>query len=372
MSVNPSFWRGKKVFMTGHTGFKGAWLAVWLRRMGADVTGYALRPPAASNLFELCNLDELVPTVFGDVRDSQSLEKAVGQADPDVVFHLAARPLVRASYDKPRETFEVNVVGTVNMLEALRLAAGTRAVSRPRAFVNVTTDKVYDNRDWAWGYRENDALGGYDPYSGSKACSELVTASYRSSFWNPSSYSEHLTSLATARAGNVIGGGDWAADRLVPDAVRALQSGKAMKVRYPMAIRPWQHVLEPLSGYLMLAERLVEDGPRFGESWNFGPDSSDVRTVKEVLGLMGDCIGSHSFYELEPSNANPHEAGLLKLDCSKANRQLRWTSKWSLDTTVRKVLDWYDAYERQEVMLAFCERQIDEYLNGWRDPVCGS
>ena len=319
---NKNFFQGKKVFVTGHTGFKGSWLCLWLYALGAEVTGYALKPPTEPSLFELARVGELVDSIIADVRNGERLAAAMLEASPEIVIHMAAQPLVRESYQNPVETYTVNVLGTVNLLEAVRQCHSVRAV------VNVTTDKCYENREWHWGYRENEAMGGYDPYSSSKGCSELVTAAYRSSYFNTKhlnistpqhlnvSSFQHGASIATARAGNVIGGGDWAADRLIPDCLRALLKGKSIRIRNPHAIRPWQHVLEPLSGYLLLSRKLYEDGPLYAEGWNFGPDDIDAKPVEWIVKQI--CAKwEGASYEIDKGD-HPHEANYLKLDCSKA------------------------------------------------------
>ena len=271
MTINNKFWHGRRVFITGHTGFKGSWLCLWLSSLGAKISGYALEPPTNPSLFELARVGELVTSTIADVRDSAELQRALQAAKPEIVIHMAAQPLIRESYNNPVETYAVNVMGTVNLLEAIRHCDSVRAV------VNVTTDKCYENREWHWGYRENEPMGGYDPYSSSKGCSELITAAYRNSFFNPQS---HGVALASARAGNVIGGGDWAADRLICDCVKALLEKRDIQIRNPNAIRPWQHVLEPLSGYMLLAQKLYEQGTRFAEGWNFGPNDEDAKPVE--------------------------------------------------------------------------------------------
>lgn len=283
--IDQDFWQGKRVFLTGHTGFKGSWLSLWLNKMGAQVTGYALEPPTDPSLYQLARIDELVHSTIADIRDIDVLTETMRRALPDIVIHMAAQPLVRDSYKIPVETYAINVMGTVHLLEAVRQCPTVRAV------LNVTTDKCYENREWQWGYRENEHMGGYDPYSNSKGCSELVTSAYRNSYFNPGEFDTHSVSVATARAGNVIGGGDWANDRLICDCVRALLADEEIIIRNPKAIRPWQHVLEPLSGYLLLAQRLFEDGTQFGEAWNFGPVDTDARPVEWIVNRMCELWG---------------------------------------------------------------------------------
>lgn len=354
VKLTKEFWHGKRVFLTGHTGFKGSWLSLWLNSWGAEVTGYALEPPTDPSLFELCRIDERINSVIGDTRDGDRLAQAMHSADPEIVLHLAAQPIVRESYKDPVGTYATNVLGTVNVLEAVRSCQNVRAL------VNVTTDKCYENKEWTWGYRENEPLGGYDPYSSSKACSELVTASYRSSFFNPSDYPKHGVALATARAGNVIGGGDWALDRLVPDSIRALLKGENVRIRNPYATRPWQHVLEPLSGYMLLAEKLYQEGPRYGEAWNFGPEESDAWPVEAIVKLICEKWGKNSIYQVDDGE-HPHEAHYLKLDCSKAHSLLDWRPHWNIGTAIEKVVEWSLAYKNSQDMNEICLAQIEEF-----------
>ncbi|HLO26517.1 MAG TPA: CDP-glucose 4,6-dehydratase [Geobacteraceae bacterium] len=353
--ANRQFWKGKRVFLTGHTGFKGSWLSLWLHELGAAVTGYSLEPPTDPNLFGQCRIGELVDTVTADVRDGQMLARAMERAEPDVVIHMAAQPLVRDSYRNPVETYAINVMGTVHLLEAVRQCGGVSAV------VNVTTDKCYDNREWVWGYRENEAMGGYDPYSSSKACSELVTAAYRNSFFNPGEHEKHGVAVATARAGNVIGGGDWAADRLVPDAVRAVLGGERIAIRNPHAVRPWQHVLEPLSGYLLLAQVLYEQGARFAGAWNFGPHEDDARPVEWIVQRFCAKWGEDASYE-RATGEHPHEAHYLKLDCSKARAELDWQPKWGLEQAIDSIVEWTRAFRDGKDLQEICLRQLGEYV----------
>jgi len=349
------FWEGKRVLVTGHTGFKGSWLCLWLNALGAEVTGYALNPPTDPNLFELCGTDKLVKSIIADVRDADKLQKEMIAAKPEIIIHMAAQPLVRDSYKMPAETYAINVMGTVNLLEAVRKCKSAKSV------INVTTDKCYENKEWIWGYRENEPLGGYDPYSNSKACSELVTAAYRNSFFNPGNYSLHGVGVASARAGNVIGGGDWGTDRLIPDCVRAILRGERIVIRNPKAIRPWQHVLEPLRGYLLLAQKLYKDGPGHAEAWNFGPDESDAKTVEWVVKKICALWRENASYEIDQEE-HPHEASSLKLDCAKARSRLDWQPVWNLDSALDKIVEWTIAYQKGQDVREVCLKQIDEYM----------
>lgn len=354
--VNPSFWEGKRVFITGHTGFKGAWLSQWLNLMGAEVTGFALSPPSNPNLFDLTNLASRMHSVIADINDVAVLKEAVDHAKPDVIFHLAAQSLVRYSYQHPIETYQTNVMGTVNILEAMR------ASDTAKVLVNITTDKCYENKEWQWGYREIDALGGYDPYSSSKGCSELITAAYRQSFFNPNQFSVHGKAIASARAGNVVGGGDWAQDRLVPDIISTLIQNKSPVIRFPHAIRPWQHVLEPLSGYLLLAEKLWNNPTEYVGAWNFGPEDQDCQPVSSIADQL--CLKwGHGANWILSSDAHPHEASFLKLDISKAKSLLHWQPRWRLSQTLEHTVDWYRSWNQGEDPAQLTTRQIKNYMN---------
>ena len=355
--MNTNFWQGKRVLVTGHTGFKGGWLSLWLQSMGAEVIGYALAAPSTPNLFEVARVADGMTHIHGDVRDLARLHEVMARHAPEVVFHLAAQALVRRSYSEPVETFESNVMGTVNVFEAIRRAQGVKAV------VNVTSDKCYENREWVWGYRENDAMGGYDPYSSSKGCAELVTAAWRNSYFNPQRHAEHGVALASVRAGNVIGGGDWAEDRLIPDFMRAMAAGSPLVIRNPAAIRPWQHVLEPLAGYLMLAEKLWQDGPVYAEGFNFGPADEDAKSVGWIAARLTQLWGEGASWEHDGS-PQPHEARYLKLDCSKVRAQIGWQPRWALDDALAQVVAWYQGYRNGLDMRALTLAQIGEYMEG--------
>ncbi len=335
--IDRDFWKGKRVFLTGHTGFKGGWLSLWLQRLGAELTGYSLQPPTDPSLFELAAVADGMESVIADVRDLARLTTALDVARPKIVFHMAAQPLVRYSYKDPIETYTTNVIGTANLLEAVRRTASVRAV------VVITTDKCYDNKEWVWSYREVDRLGGYDPYSSSKACTELVVAAYRDSFFNLTTHEDGSTAVASARAGNVIGGGDWAADRLVPDLVRAFLAGQPAPIRNPESIRPWQHVLEPSSGYLLLAQKLFQEGPSFAEAWNFAPRAEDSRPVAWVADRMTQEWGDSTSWTHD-LDAHPHESRYLSLDWSKARSRLGWSPLWRLEEALQRVVTWYREY----------------------------
>ena len=356
VDVSPLFWKGKRVFLTGHTGFKGSWLSLWLQSMGAQVVGYALAPPTNPSLFVVTNAAEGMTSLAGDIRDFSSLSSAFLKYQPEIVIHMAAQPLVRYSYVNPIETYSTNLMGTVHLLEASRLAGSVRAI------VNVTSDKCYENHEWLWGYRENEPMGGHDPYSSSKGCAELITSAYRSSYFNPMDYANHGIALATARAGNVIGGGDWAEDRLIPDIMNALTHGNPVNIRNPHAIRPWQQVLEPLSGYLLLAERLYKEGTNYAEGWNFGPSDEDAKPVLWITERLIDMWGEGASWVLD-EKSHPHEAHHLKLDCSKAKARLDWYPRWHLEDALSAIVDWHRAYQHGKNMQDLTLHQIRTYTD---------
>ena len=354
MVISPSFWRGKRVLITGHTGFKGGWLTLWLESMGATVSGYSLAPPTEPSLCVVAGIEDSIASIRGDIRHLLELNKLFAQSSPEIVFHLAAQALVRPSYLDPVETYSTNVMGSVNVLEAVRHCQEVRSV------VIVTSDKCYENRGHDRGYREDEAMGGYDPYSNSKGCAELVTAAFRNSFFNPDAYSKHHVAVASGRAGNVIGGGDWAEDRLLPDIVRAIVADQPVKIRNPGAIRPWQHVLEPLSGYLILAQRLYEEGPRFSGGWNFGPADDDAKPVQSIVSQITALWGNGARWEMD-GRSHPHEAKFLKLDCSKAHSELGWQPRIRLETALAWTVDWYRQWRAGKDMRELSLNQISTY-----------
>jgi CDP-glucose 4,6-dehydratase len=356
MVVNSKFWNGKSVLLTGHTGFKGSWLSLWLQAMGAKVIGFALAPPTQPSLYEIAKVDKGISSITGDVRNLSALRAACAKNKPEIVIHMAAQALVRLSYSDPVETYSTNVMGSVNLLEAARQARSVKAV------INVTSDKCYENREWVWGYRENEPMGGYDPYSNSKGCAELVTAAYRNSFFPTERYAEHGVLVASARAGNVIGGGDWAADRLIPDIMRAISKGEPVRIRNPHAIRPWQHALEPLSGYLALAQSLYEGNTDHAEGWNFGPAHEDARSVGWIADKITSSWGEGASWVRESGN-HPHEAQYLKLDCSKAQARLGWRPRWGLEKALEAIVEWHRALCEGRDMRELTLRQIQNYTN---------
>ena len=347
--IEQAFWQGKRVFLTGHTGFKGSWLSLWLSSLGAEVKGYALNPPTSPSLFNEAKVGTFIDSQIGDIRDQSVLHESMIAFNPDILFHMAAQPLVRYSYDEPIETYEINVIGTAKVLEVARNCPNLKSI------VNITTDKCYENDERIQGYKEGDPMGGYDPYSSSKGCVELVTSAYRRSFLQ-----DQGVGLASVRAGNVIGGGDWADDRLIPGILRSFEKNESVVIRNPKATRPWQHVLEPLSGYLVLAQKLYNDQDKYAEGWNFGPHKSDVKPVDWILDEMISKWPNAS-WELD-QNSNPHEAGFLQLDISKAESKLGWKPVWGLSHTLKKIIDWQKAWLNQENMQIVCLSEIQEYM----------
>lgn len=354
--MNPEFWRGKRVLLTGHTGFKGSWLSLWLQSLGADVTGYGLDPPTQPALFEQARVAEGMTCIGGDVRDLDRLQRVVARHEPEIVFHLAAQSLVRESYRNPVDTFATNVMGTVHLLEAVRQVEAVRAI------VCVTSDKCYDNKGWLWGYREYEAMGGRDPYSSSKGCAELVAEAYRQSFFTGDAHPGGSVAVATARAGNVIGGGDWATDRLVPDILRSLGKGEPVVIRNPQAIRPWQYVLDPLNGYLTLAEHLYRNGTDHSESWNFGPPESNIRSVEWVVEQLLTLCGAAEGWQ-QDERWQPHEDIHLTLDSSKARLRLNWRAHLELRTVLEWIVDWMHAFQGRSDMREVSEAQIRRFTD---------
>ena len=347
-------YRGKRVLVTGHTGFKGSWLCIWLKELGADIVGYALEPYTERDNFTVSGLKNKIIHIIGDVRDYQKLSKVFEEYQPEFVFHLAAQPIVRESYINPKETYDINVGGTVNVLECCRMTDSVGFI------INVTSDKCYENKEWIWGYRENDPMGGYDPYSSSKGCSELITTAYRNSFFSHIEFEKHEKALSSVRAGNVIGGGDWQKDRIIPDCVRALENNKPIEIRSPRATRPWQYVLEPLSGYLLLASRMYKEPQEYCGAWNFGPNQDSIITVGEIADMIVAKWGSGSWID-RSNQSEPHEANLLSLDISKAKSYLKWSPVWDTEITIEKTVEWYKKYQ-QKNPYEICIEQIDEYV----------
>ena len=353
--MNPKFWQGRKVFLTGHTGFKGSWLSLWLQSLGADLTGYSLEPPTNPSLFEQAKVFNGMRSIIGDIRNLERLQTEIQKTQPEIIFHLAAQPLVRYSYENPIETYSTNVMGTVNVLEAIRNSSSVKSV------VVVTTDKCYENREWIWPYRENEAMGGHDPYSSSKGCAELVTAAFRSSYFNLSEHKQHSVGIATARAGNVIGGGDWSKDRLIPDILNAINMNAPVRLRNPNAIRPWQHVLESLHGYLILAEKLYCDGEKFSEAWNFGPEQADCISVLEIANKLISLSCFKSTVVSIGHEGQLHEAGLLKLDISKAKELLGWQPKLNIDLSLNWICDWNKCNQDKADLRLVTLKQIAQF-----------
>lgn len=357
MAVISNFWKDKKVFLTGHTGFKGSWLSLWLQQLGARVTGYSLGIPTTPSLFALARVKDGMESIEGDVRDYEKISRAMMKSQPEIVIHLAAQPLVRKSYQDPIETYATNVMGTVHVLQAVRKC------KKVKAALVVTSDKCYENQEWLWGYREQEPMGGFDPYSNSKGCAELVVSSFRKSFFSENSPQSKRVAVASARAGNIIGGGDWAEDRLIPDVMSALKKKRPVIIRHPQAIRPWQHVLDPLGGYLMLIQKLVEEKSGYAEGWNFGPRDEDAKPVSWIVERLTKSWGSGISWQKDRGD-HPHEAQYLKLDCSKARTKLGWQPHWNLEMALDKIVEWYRAYGSQQDMRAVTLRQIDAYVRG--------
>ncbi len=354
MVVNKKFWKGKKVLITGHTGFKGSWLSLWLQSIGTHIVGYSLPPPTKPSLFEVANVADGMCSINGDVRDIEHLKATIVKYQPEIIIHMAAQSLVRYSYIDPIETYTTNVLGTVNVLEAVRQIKGARKV------LIITSDKCYKNNEWLWGYRENEPMGGHDPYSSSKGCAEIIISAYRHSYFPVENYDRHNVAIASARAGNVIGGGDWSDDRLIPDIMKAFMENRPVIVRNPNAVRPWQHVLEPLNGYLCLIEKLWANGPGFSSGWNYGPNDDDVCEVSWIVERMVKLWGENAQWDLD-KDQNPHEANYLKLDCSKAKNILKWSPKLNLPATLEWIIKWYRNYQQNKDMRNYSEAEIRRY-----------
>ncbi|MDE1462271.1 CDP-glucose 4,6-dehydratase [Spartinivicinus poritis] len=354
--VDKAFWNGKKVLITGHTGFKGSWLTVWLKHYGAEIIGVSLGIPTTPSFYEKAKLDDGIVNIFADIRDTQKIKDIFSEFKPEIVFHLAAQSIVRRSYIDPVDTYGTNVMGTLSVLE------GIRCINTVRSAIMVTTDKCYENQEWAWGYREIDQLGGYDPYSSSKGAAELLISSYRNSFFPKTQYDSHQTGIASVRAGNVIGGGDWAEDRLIPDIICSLRKNRDIILRNPYAIRPWQHVLEPLSGYLLLAEKLFTEGNDFSEAWNFGPRDQEAKEVQWIVEAMVKIWDERITWSIDADN-QPHEAFYLKLDCSKAFSKLGWEPQWKLFDAIKKTVEWYQVEVEDGDLNSITLQQINDYIN---------
>ncbi len=355
MVVDSLFWKNKKVLVTGHTGFKGGWLSLWLQKMGAQVVGVSLEPPTIPSFYKQASVSEGMESLRADIRELEVIKNIFNKYKPEIVFHLAAQPLVRYSYDEPVETYQTNVMGTLNILESIR------HIDSVRSAIMITTDKCYENKEWEWGYRENEPMGGFDPYSSSKGCAELLIASYRNSYFPDNNIGQHKTAIASVRAGNVIGGGDWADDRLIPDIVRAIQQNRAVQIRNPNSVRPWQHVLEPLAGYLSLAEQLYQNGDQYTGAWNFGPKEEDAKPVQWIVEKMTECWGDGKWSV--DDGVHPHEANYLKLDCSKARSRLSWHPRWSLGNALEKIIEWHKGEMQGENLHLLTLNQIENYLN---------
>lgn len=350
-----NLYKGKTVLVTGHTGFKGSWLSIWLEELGAEVIGYGLDPYTEKDNFVVCGLKDRIIDIRGDIRDLNNLQKVFNKYNPEIVFHLAAQPLVRLSYEMPKETYETNVMGTLNVLECIRSSDSVKVG------IMITTDKCYENREQIWPYREEDPMGGYDPYSSSKGCCELLISSYRNSFMNPKDYEKHGKAIASVRAGNVIGGGDWSRDRIVPDCIRSLVENRDIEIRNPNAVRPWQHVLEPLGGYLLLASKMYEDGMSYSSGWNFGPNYESIVPVKDIVDIMVNKWGKGKWVNISKCN-DLHEANLLSLDCTKAKAYLNWTPRLNIEEALKFTVDWYKDFGNKD-LYQLCVNQIENYCN---------
>lgn len=357
LEMSLQFWKGRKVLITGHTGFKGSWLTLWLHSLGADITGFALPPSTKPSLYEIARVEHGIRSVFGDIRDYSHFLRVLQASKAEIVFHLAAQSLVRYSYGDPIGTYSTNVMGTVHVLEAIRHSSSVRSC------IVVTSDKCYENREWIWGYRENEAMGGYDPYSNSKGCAELVVSAFRSSFFGFDTEADKRVALASVRAGNVIGGGDWASDRLVPDLMRGFANGIPAVIRKPSAIRPWQHVLDPLRGYIDLAWHLMEHGAEFAEAWNFGPYDHDAKSVQWIAGRLSELWGVGAGFRIDQDTETLHEANYLRLDSSKARSRIGWMPRWSLETALEEIVLWYQECRRDQDMRDVTLDQINRYEN---------
>lgn len=351
--MESSFWKGKKILLTGHTGFKGSWLSIWLQSLGADLVGFSKSIPTKPSLFEIADVQSGMISIMGNICDFEHIKQVVQEYKPEIVIHMAAQSLVRESYNNPIDTYSTNVIGTINLLESIRITGKNRIV------INVTSDKCYENLEFNKSFREEDPMGGFDPYSSSKGCAELITSAYRDSFFNTREFHKHGIAIASVRAGNVIGGGDWSKDRLVPDVMNSLLDGHVLKIRNPDAIRPWQHVLEPLSGYLLLAEKLNSDGVKYSGAWNFGPSENDGRPVSWIIKKLSQYFGTINY--VVDTDKKPHEAAYLRLDCSKARNLLGWIPKTDLELAIRWISEWYKQFEQKADLRAFTEQQIREF-----------
>jgi len=354
--MSTQFWKDKTILLTGHTGFKGSWLSLWLQKLGANLIGFSKSIPTEPSLFEIANVKEEMTSVIGNVCNYSKLSDIITDYKPEIVIHMAAQAILRESYKDPIETYATNVMGTVNLLESIRNSNSVRVI------LNITSDKCYEPKKFPEDYKEDDPMGGYDPYSSSKGCSELVTSSFRNSFFNPKEFVKHKVALASARAGNVIGGGDWGLDRLIPDIMRGIFDNKPIRIRNPNATRPWQHVLEPLNGYLLLIEKMWTDGPEFSEGWNFGPSETNSKSVKWIVEKISQKWNQKISWIID-DNKNPHEENYLGLDCSKIRSKLGWTSKMNLDKGISLTIDWYKQYEQKNDMKKVTEKQIDDFIS---------